>query len=519
VSDSDPNMVHMAGDYDGRCGRGEGRWDVSADQARDDLSRFFELSIDMLCVAGFDGYFRRVNPAFERILGYTKQELLARPFIDFVHPDDKAATRDEMEKLSAGVPTVLFVNRYRCKDGAFKWISWTSSPARAEGLVYAVARDITERKQIIDAIRLERDRLMNLLGAMEDGVCIVDAQMNIEYANPALEREFGPASGRKCCEYLAGRDERCPACHDGQAFADRPARREWYSARNNKHYDLFTAPLREPDGSVSKFKLFHDITPRKRAEEKARQHESLLAHISRLYMVSEMASSLAHELNQPLFAIVSATEGALRVLRSETPDYGEVQRAVGIAAEQAKRAGAIIHRVRRMVQRREPQHSPIDVTRMIRDAVALLGREVREKCVVVRFELGDQARTVSADAVQTEQVILNLVRNALEAMDGKAGGERVLTVRATAADHEFIEIAVCDSGPGLSSDMIERVFTPFFTTKPDGLGLGLGICRSIVESHGGRLWVTPNADAGVTFHFTLPVGPASPQDDGSPTTG
>ncbi|MBF0318345.1 MAG: PAS domain S-box protein [Nitrospirae bacterium] len=233
-------------------------------KAEAELDNFFNISRDMLCIADTQGYFKRINPMFEITLGFTAGELMSRPFVEFIHPDDRQNTLDELIKLSQGIPTIYFENRYICKDGTYKDLAWTSSPE--SGMIYATARDITERKKIEEEVRVERDKLNSIMNTIDDGIYITNKNCELQYVNPVVEREFGAILGRKCYEYFHDKSEQCPWCRRDEVLSGKTIHWEWDYPRNEKTYHRYDTPINNKDGSVSKFALFHDITELKKAE-------------------------------------------------------------------------------------------------------------------------------------------------------------------------------------------------------------------------------------------------------------
>ncbi len=256
--------------------------------------------------------------------------------------------------------------------------------------------------------------------------------------------------------------------------------------------------------------LLHEMAERRRAEETARERQKEMDHVARLSILGEMASNLAHELNQPLGAIANYARGCTRRLEAgtvEAPQLAEVTRAI---AEQAERAGQIISRIRNFVRKRASQVEPMDVNEAVHAAVALCEGQARNGNVPITLILADDLPPVLADRVQIEQVVLNLVKNALDATIGTAPGaagdnHRPVTVRTGRDGEGRVDVAVADRGHGLSAEARAQLFDPFFTTKPGGMGLGLSICRTIVEAHGGHLWATDNPGGGAVMRFVLPV--------------
>lgn len=245
-----------------------------------------------------------------------------------------------------------------------------------------------------------------------------------------------------------------------------------------------------------------DVTERRVAEEEARAREAELAHVLRLGTMGEMAAGLAHEINQPLAAIVSFARGCTRRLRSGT-EAETLLEPIEQIATQAMRANEIVQRLLGYVRKQKPPRERAAIAELVQDVASLLAGEARRRGIVLRMELASNLPAVEVDRIQIEQVILNLVRNALEATP-TGEGEPVVEIR-TEHDGAFVAVAVTDQGEGLTAEQRDRVFEPFFTTKKAGLGMGLAISRSIVRAHGGRISASGNAGRGATFRFTLPV--------------
>ncbi len=248
-----------------------------------------------------------------------------------------------------------------------------------------------------------------------------------------------------------------------------------------------------------------DITAQKQAEEEARQHQAALLHMARLSTMGELTAQLAHELNQPLCAIIGNAQTARRLLNLDPPDHAETRAALDDIVTHGNRAADIIHRLRDFLRLQQPTPVILNVQRVLEDIATLAEADARQHGASIHFEISPDLPTVRADPIQLQQIILNLVRNGLEAMGQMPAGTRALIVQARRQDSGAAVIRVSDLGPGLPESVAARMFEPFFTTKPTGLGMGLVISRSIAESHGGQLSMTRNAERGVTFHLTLPA--------------
>ncbi len=243
----------------------------------------------------------------------------------------------------------------------------------------------------------------------------------------------------------------------------------------------------------------------KQANEVLRERQTELEHVTRVMTLGELTASVAHEVNQPLAAIVTNANACLRWLGGAQPNFVEARHAVERIIKDSYRASDVISHVRSLVKKAPPRNDLVDLNEVILEVLALAQTEARRNRVVLKRELAKNLPPVLGDRVQLQQVVLNLIMNGLEAISKIAQGERELLVSSSKGEANNVIVAVRDSGEGLDAANLERVFDAFFTTKPDGMGMGLAISRTIIESHGGRLWATSNAPRGAVFQFTLPV--------------
>jgi two-component system sensor kinase FixL len=279
-------------------------------------------------------------------------------------------------------------------------------------------------------------------------------------------------------------------------------------------------PIIESDGSARQvLGASTDITQRKQAEMELREQRAELAHVARISTMGELAASLAHELNQPLTAILSNAQAALRFLSSKPADIEEVREVLQDIVTDNNRAGEVIRRMRSLVKKETVEFSSVDVAGLIREVAALVHSDAILLNVKLAVEAADDLPAVRGDKVQLQQVVLNLLLNAFDAMKEYPAAERQVQLSVEHNDTGLIQTTVRDRGPGLSSDRLDKIFEPFYTTKGEGLGMGLSICRSIVKAHGGQLWAENNQERGVTFYFTLPVDGCIRGAKGSVTSG
>src|SRR6202165_5163424 len=248
-----------------------------------------------------------------------------------------------------------------------------------------------------------------------------------------------------------------------------------------------------------------DLTERKHVEGALRDAQMELAHVTRVTTLGKMTASIAHEINQPLAAVVANAEACLRWLDRGTPDLDAARRSVGWIIDDGNRASEVIRRVRALANKTSIEMVPLGVNDVVREVIALVQRELISHRVSLRTELAPTLPMILGDRVQLQQVIINLVMNGIEAMQSVTGRPRELVIRSRQNETQQVLVSVTDCGVGISAENADRLFNAFFTTKSGGMGMGLSICRSIMEAHGGRLWATANVPHGATFQFTLPV--------------
>ncbi|MGB5178284.1 MAG: PAS domain S-box protein [Gammaproteobacteria bacterium] len=735
------------------------------------LERLFNLTPDMLCVASHDGYFLLVNAAFETTLGYSRQVLLETPYMEFVHPDDKTATRRAAQQLLAGEALICFENRYRCKDGSYKWLEWTSSPLSEEGLLYAVARDITaqnamqqelaaqrdlfnnvlsnvpasifwkdrnsvylgvnyrfardaglqdpqeiigktdydlawtreqadfyrdcdrkvidnceavlnieesqrqadgteidlltnkvplldasgqvtgmlgvyidisKRKRAENTLRKSEARLQTLFDSAAEFIFVIDPEGGIIKANrhvcqqsgyredevlgSNIKQFFSAESQAVCdcnfpvlrergynradiefvckdghiiqmeCSATAVPDEKgefstfliiqrdvTAARHAASALSiseerfrsifnssyqligmldpegtlldanqtaldfgglrqeDVVGRPFWetywwnYSAavqerlkaavreaargktvgyeeevlaadKTTRTIEFTLKPVQNAQGeTVLIIPEGRDITDRKRAEEESQRHHQEIAHVIRLSTAGEMASGMAHELNQPLTALVSYCGAAMSLLDTQPEPQQQLREILECASEQAQRAGSIIRHLRDFVSKEHNDQQSLEFDQLIKDLDFLLGSELKKAAVKMEYHLHCPGCHITANKVQIEQVLVNLIRNSVEAIQSSPVDDGKVILETRVMDNGSLEVTVTDNGPGIIPDMMTTMFNPFQTSKATGMGMGLSISRSIVEAHGGKLWVDWHRQQGALFGFSLPV--------------
>jgi two-component system, LuxR family, sensor kinase FixL len=249
----------------------------------------------------------------------------------------------------------------------------------------------------------------------------------------------------------------------------------------------------------------HDITERKMAEQETQHMREEIAHVGRVSMMGQLASSLAHEINQPLGAILRNAEAAELFMQDASPDLEEIRAIIADIRKDDERAGNVIDRMRGLLKRHNLEKRPVSVDELVGGVVALLRFDATTRHIKLEVAVADDLRPVYGDLVHLQQVLLNLIVNGMDAVDEANRGDRRVTVTASLNGLQTVEIAVSDTGCGISTHKLTHIFDPFFTTKPNGMGMGLSISHTIIEAHGGRLWPDNNNEGGATFRFTLPL--------------
>ncbi|WP_410500088.1 ATP-binding protein [Chitinibacter sp. S2-10] len=442
-----------------------------------------------------------VNRAFCEMVGYSQEQLMgiAHP-MPYWPPEDiekcmsiyraivnnRADSNGYQMRMMRSNGERFDVRLYATKliDGEGQHIGWISA-------IY----DITELQRERDALQASHERFVAVLNGLDAAVSVTDAHSGeLLLSNRHFDKAFNipERHGRYCNIPFIRRNKGVPV--DSEWFDD--YHQHWYQIKSRSSIWV--------DGSEVWLEIATDITAIKTAQENERQQKEQLQQTARLISMGEMASSLAHELNQPLAAIASYATGCRNVLAQADPNIAQLDQAIEKMAAQAKRAGQIIRGIREFVQRRAPHRSRCEINELLETVLTLLNAEIKKSQVKLTIKQDAELPPIYADAVMLEQVIFNLIRNAIEAMHDTPVKQRSLTIKVQRQD-EMLAVSIADRGCGISAEQMEQLFKPFFSTKGSGMGMGLNICRSIIEHHHGRLWVEPNPAGGTCFHFTLPL--------------
>ncbi len=455
-----------------------------------------------------------------RIFGLNPQDGVPATeiFWQRIHPEDLDRTYELLNKAALGNMEYEHEHRIVLPDGSIKHIHAIGHPVldeRGQVAEYVgTAIDTTERKQAEEALRESETRFRTFVDHAGDALFVYD-----------LEQRIVVDVNRSACESLGcTRQEligKTPlAFHldsyqaEMESIADRAVAgetaidRHWHRRKDGEVFPVEVHTSRVLYGG-RQFLLMvaRDISDRVRAEEqrdKLRQLEAELAHFDRLTTLGELTASIAHEVNQPLSGVVSNGSACLRWLAGDVPNLEEAREAARRIVRDGKRAGEVIARIRALTKKASTPREKLDLNETLRQVLALVGDEAKRKRVDIRTNFADDLSPVSGDQVQLQQVVLNLAMNAIEAMSSIGERARELVITTQNMDTDQVQVTVEDSGAGLDPNTMQKIFEPFYTTKPTGMGMGLSISRSILQSHGGRLWATAKDGPGTIFYFTLP---------------
>jgi two-component system sensor kinase FixL len=484
------------------------------------LAAIVESSEDAIVSKTLDGIVTSWNAAAERLFGYTAEEIMGRAIAILATP----ATADEMPRILETVGRGERVEHYeterRRKDGQIIAVALTISPVcdDAGRIVGAskIARDITAVKRDADELAKREALLSSILETVPDAMVVIDERGIVQSFSAAAERMFGYTESEVCGGNVS---MLMPTPHR--------ERHDSYIARYRATGERRiiglgrVVPGRRKDGSEFPLELaigelhwdgrqmftgfMRDLTERQHTQHRLQELQAELTHVSRLTEMGQMASTLAHEVNQPLTAAINYLEaGQVLLARDNRLTTERAREPFYKAAEQVERAAQLVRRLRDFGRKGESERRPEPIGKLIDEAAALALIGARDSGIKVQLRIAPELPEVAVDRIQVQQVIVNLIRNAVEAMESE---RRELTVSAAPDGDGGVVIRVADTGPGLAPEVAERLFQPFVTTKPQGMGIGLSICRSIVEAHGGKLRAEPNPGGGTVFTFSLPTAP------------
>lgn len=470
-----------------------------------------------------EGRITFVNAAFCRMTGFTESELVGiKPPYPYWPPEEFDKLQYNIDTALAGkAPASGFEMRIMRKNGKRFDVRLYFSPLIATNGVQigwmASMNDITEPKRIRVELERAHERFVTVIDGLDSAVHVADARSGeILFANRAFQNIYGFDAVGRDTEQVTAPCRPAPEAflHDPRRITSDELPCEIYDgeiqhALSGHWYHLHERAIRWVDGRTVRVQVAADITDRKHIDEVNLQQQKRLEQTSRLITMGEMASSLAHELNQPLSAIANYCAGCVKRMQAGNYKLDDLLTAMQKASTQAERAGKIIRRMRDMVKKGDPNRQPIALPELIDEARAFADIEAQRTGTQIIVALPENLPRIVVDRIMIEQVLLNLVKNGIEAMNDVPVERRQLTLQARLLDERMLEVTVADHGHGLATEDAEKIFAPFYTTKPEGMGIGLAICRSIIEFHQGRLWVSPRREGGTEFHFTVPIEESS----------
>lgn len=470
-------------------------------------------ALDLACHTGLSEPFVQATSHYDREAGNTRLVLRGAPvYTSFATVDIPWSDIEKQERLQAlaVLPIVYRRQVIGCMNVASR--SLPEVPRYARTVLESLADQISGtivRLRAEQALRESEQTARALLNSPGTAAVLLDRQGTILGLNKTLAEDLNQSPetllGRALGEFFP------PAVAEARRAAlqkvlhsRRILRLEEDSA--GRWFDTMVHPILGPGGEVQKVAvLAREITEQKRAQEQARQREAELLHVARVSTLGEMTAGIAHELNQPLSAIANYGDACLCLLRSATPDMARIARNLQLIVSQSERAGEILRRLRALIKKNHLQFASVDLNEVVRNVLTVVRSELAHQAVPWKLDLHEPLPRIAADSIQMEQVLLNLVRNAVEAMSDVAPADRLLTIRTRVAEGDLVQLEVGDTGVGLPAEDPQRIFEPFFTTKVDGLGLGLSISRSIVQMHKGVLAATPHPGGGSLFCVSLPA--------------
>lgn len=458
------------------------------------------------------------NRGAERLKGWSEDEVIGRHTSLFYPADAVSRGKPEADLDSATREGRLVEEDWRMRKDGSEFLASVSITALYDeaGLPRGFAkivRDITDQRASENALRASGEHFQSILSTVPDAMVVIDDHGLITSFSAAAEKLFGYEQ-REVVGTNISRLMPSPDREQHDAYIERYLR----TGERRIIGKGRTVTGQRVDGTTFPMELFvgearageqrvftgfvRDLTQRRATEEQMQSLQAELIHVSRVSAMGTMASTLAHELNQPITAVANYVEGVRDLLAApEESDVPMIRDALNDAAKEAMRAGDIVRKLRDFVSRGELERTIEPLHDLIREAAVLGLMGARERGVETHFEVKGSGPLVLVDKVQIQQVLINLIRNAVEAMAQSTA--KTLTIRSAAEPKGMVRVSVIDSGPGISSDLADALFSAFVTTKTDGMGLGLSICRTIVEAHGGKIWMEPGPQSGTSFHFTL----------------
>jgi two-component system sensor kinase FixL len=483
------------------------------------LASIVESSHDAIIGVDLKGLVTAWNAAAERVFGYRPDEIVGRP-VAMLFPPSRHDSESQLIQRVAGGETLTHYRTQRVrKDGAVLDVSLTLSPIRdADGIIIGASKivdDVTEqmlKERHMRRLEAHRDYLADLVESSNDAIVAGTLDGRIASWNKAAEKMFGYTAGEVVglsLSVLSPPDRRQEAEDIFQRLMGGGGAIHYEATLLKKDGTPMLAAVAASlvhtrSGEIrGTSAIMRDITEERAAEERLKSLQAELIHLSRWNTMGMMASTLAHELNQPLTAAVNYVRAARRLMDGEKPELVRIGEFLDKAVAETKLAGGIIRSLRDFIDKRETPRAAEDLNQVVGEAISLSGVTASDSTTTLKTRLASSLPRLLMDKIQIEQVLLNLIRNAMDVMRDQ--DERELTIQTALGESGFVLVSVTDNGPGIAPEIASQLFQPFITTKEKGMGVGLTICQSIIEGHGGRIWAEENKPAGTAFRFLLPM--------------
>jgi len=488
------------------------------------IRRLVDSNIIGIFNSDIEGQIIEANDAFLHMVGYDREDLAAGRVnrTELTPPEWRERDARTVAEVKATGTVQPFEKEYFRKDGsrAPVLIGVTAFDEKRDQVIGFVL-DLTERKRAEAELRESEQNYRMLFESIDEGFCTIEVLFDqnenpVDYRflqiSPSFERQTGikNASGRRMREIAPQHEEHWFEIYGRIALTGEPMRFENEAKQFGRWYDVYAFRVEDPKRRRVGI-LFKDITERKRAEAEARDSERRyremqadLAHANRVAAMGQLTASITHEIRQPLAAVKMSGNAALRWLAKDPPEIDETKQAIENIVKDADRAADVISRIHGLVRKAGPSKDALDINAAILEVIDLIRAEANKVGVRIQLQLADSLPRIQGDRVQLQQVMINLIINAIQAMTD-VEGLREAHISTDYNGTKEVRVAVRDSGPGLSAQKLPHLFEPFYTTKPDGMGMGLSISRSIIEDHGGRLWASDHELGGAIFQFTIPV--------------
>ncbi len=485
-------------------------------QAEEERDRLFNHSLDMLSISGFDGRFRQVNPAFEKTLQWTPEEIMAIPWMDLVHPDDRESTKAVFSDIVKGKAAVRFVNRYRRKDGVYRSISWNSVPLLEEKKVLSVSRDITERLEMVEKIRASEHLLSTTLRSVGDAVITTDPNGRVTFINPTAEELTGwslaEATGEPLEDvfHIVNEQTRQPVENPVSKVL-----REKNPVGLANHTALISktgeerpiadsgAPIVDDNGDILGVVLvFRDMTQN-------RQNDVQLRHHQKMESIGTLAGGVAHEINNP----VNIIQNFGQLIQKQAPPESQIYQDAQEIVNECKRITGIVRNLLSFSRQEQEIHSPVHLNDIVTSTLSLVKKVLAKNQIEIETDLATNLPKITCKQQQIMQVLMNLITNARDALNEKYpeyNENKRITIQSHAVtdrERPWISVSVTDFGNGIPDEIRERIFDPFFTTKPRdrGTGLGLSVSHGIVKDHDGLLEIETEKGKFTRIQMFLPL--------------